>query len=837
MRQLSHGLIKQLFLIGVVAMVAVVIGGLLISSSDEDSSLKDTLGLVLPLCIAVLGALITPLLTKMLGAAPETVDSQLPCVERALAVSVGSRWRSGAQLWQLQDPTPMEVDWVRSAPWLADHRCNAPDEGALGSPEERGGLDELVEAFRAAPSRRVVVLGPAGSGKSILALRFTLALLEQHTTGTPLPVIFPLATWNPERESLAEWLAERLAADYEALGMTGPSGLMARELLARRLILPVLDGFDELPQAARPLAMRRINAELDENTPLLLTSRVDEYAATVRSTDVLTAASVLQLLPLGLAEACRYLAAASPPVMEHTDATGTLDTAWAPVILRLRDAPEGTPESALRTVLRYPLMVAMARAVCEGHRSDPARNPERLLDARLGTPERMEKHLLDAYLPAVYSRTSGSRWTPDQAQRWLRFLAWRAVDEGDGLIAWWRLERAIPRAVRVFAPGTLAVLLAWPVLYALYAGLDGNVYRSYWGSEPSSGFGGTNDPVNFLVARLPWIVSFSLGSLLLTLRRSLSSDAELQRFLRPRRAAILLAIIAADIATNQLIDRAPCTGSTHRDHLRDCWQYWGAQAGYSCVLGLLTAYVFGYLGIRRTPLPAVLFRREGWAMRRPGISRATLNGVLVGVPSGGVLVTLLVAVSNEVGHSTAVYADYCWKGMAVGGVLGGILVLIGSTFHTLGAVVDPDAVSTPHRSLGQDRSAALARAALLAVGSALLLLAPPWHIEFNLQIPCGLLWLTLGPAALALSAWGRWLTARLWCAATGQLPWRLMTFLDDAHSRGVLRQAGAVYQFRHLKLQERLVSCTAGGGAPATGAPLPQPRTAPVYRPDDEAQR
>jgi hypothetical protein len=36
------------------------------------------------------------------------------------------------------------------------------------------------------------------------------------------------------------------------------------------------------------------------------------------------------------------------------------------------------------------------------------------------------------------------------------------------------------------------------------------------------------------------------------------------------------------------------------------------------------------------------------------------------------------------------------------------------------------------------------------------------------------------------------------------LPWRLMAFLADAHERGVLHQAGAVYQFRHIELQRRL---------------------------------
>ena len=33
-----------------------------------------------------------------------------------------------------------------------------------------------------------------------------------------------------------------------------------------------------------------------------------------------------------------------------------------------------------------------------------------------------------------------------------------------------------------------------------------------------------------------------------------------------------------------------------------------------------------------------------------------------------------------------------------------------------------------------------------------------------------------------------------------------MDFLTDAHKRGVLRQAGAVYQFRHVELQHRLAT-------------------------------
>ena len=62
----------------------------------------------------------------------------------------------------------------------------------------------------------------------------------------------------------------------------------------------------------------------------------------------------------------------------------------------------------------------------------------------------------------------------------------------------------------------------------------------------------------------------------------------------------------------------------------------------------------------------------------------------------------------------------------------------------------------------------------------------------------------IGLTVLVTRAWGNYFVHHVWLAATGRLPWRLMHFLDDAHRRGVLRQAGGVYQFRHARVQERL---------------------------------
>lgn len=68
----------------------------------------------------------------------------------------------------------------------------------------------------------------------------------------------------------------------------------------------------------------------------------------------------------------------------------------------------------------------------------------------------------------------------------------------------------------------------------------------------------------------------------------------------------------------------------------------------------------------------------------------------------------------------------------------------------------------------------------------------------------GLFGLAVGLSVCLSRDWGAFGCTRLWLAARGHIPFGFMAFLDDAHRRGVLRQVGAVYQFRHARLQERL---------------------------------
>ncbi|MEV6898231.1 hypothetical protein [Amycolatopsis sp. NPDC051372] len=82
----------------------------------------------------------------------------------------------------------------------------------------------------------------------------------------------------------------------------------------------------------------------------------------------------------------------------------------------------------------------------------------------------------------------------------------------------------------------------------------------------------------------------------------------------------------------------------------------------------------------------------------------------------------------------------------------------------------------------------------------------------------GLFGLSVGVSVCLARAWGAFAFTRLWLASRGRIPWGFMAFLADARRRGVLRQVGEVYQFRHARLQERLaVAGSTAGGRPDTG--------------------
>ncbi|MCX4690337.1 NACHT domain-containing protein [Kitasatospora purpeofusca] len=390
----------------------------------------------------------------------------------SLARALGEQYEREEHALRLDDPLPIQIGWSEGDPRVADQWVHVRD-GEKWPLDLTGRFDDVVELFERLPTGRLVVLGGPGAGKSALVLRLAGRLLADRTPGAAVPVLFPLASWDPRRQrGLWHWAAARIAAEHTGLApSTAERHAIALELIRTGRILPVLDGFDELPRPAQPEALARLRASLGGPARFVLTSRITQYVAAVElGGAVLDGAAVVRIRPLSVADVRAYL----PRTTRLVRGGDGYATKWDPVLERLRDTAGDPPARRLRSVLTTPLMVAMARAAYGDTGADPA---ELLDPGRFPDRSSVEEHLFDRFVPSVYATPldglghAGTAPGPDEAQvrRWAGWLAAHLRDSQSQELSWWRLDEAVPRPVRALGTAA-AVALAAVTVTALGVG-------------------------------------------------------------------------------------------------------------------------------------------------------------------------------------------------------------------------------------------------------------------------------------------------------------------------------------------------------------------------------
>lgn len=749
------------------ALCAAVACGLLWVWPLRDPDRLSAVAAVLGTVIALFGVLSAWAWRAGRGRAHSSSEQVADAAE-VLARTVRGQWEEEAVLRQLYDPAPLPLVWSDcSHPGVSDHRQ------LVGTAVVRAGdPQELAAAFGSLARRRLVVLGPGGSGKTTFAVLLVLALLRTRTTGDPVPVLCSLSSFDPARESARNWLRRRIAADYPAMADAENYGAsVIEDLLTEHRLIPVLDGLDELPERSRAAALASLNDTLPSDTPLVLTCRTADYVRAVAEGGVLTGAAVLEPAPVRTSDALDLLRLATPPDSRRQEG-------WAALAEHLDRRPQTPAAQALTS----PLMVALARSVYADNDNDPVE----LADTeRFPTSADIERHLLGGLVPALFHRarrqSPARSWDPRQAHDYLARLAAGMHAQGTYDLAWWRLYQWTPALAGPWRRAwTWAVIMCVGLLLTtsfLVAVLD----------APSRAEALRWFPLSALE---PFAIVAMLGVSGLISRRERSLS----------RASAMAALVA--LSAGLVIPPAS-------------WYYYRgasetviatlmvASIGFFCFSLWLVMLGAGLPSPPRTPSRSRPARRR-W--------RRQLVRALILVAGVAAITETLFLSYAMAGYEGVLPAGTMPWGLVIGTVAGiGLAAL-----DWVRGPSTADDVATAMSSIQADRLVSV----ISGVACAVVLNIPdgamragPWAPSDPLRTTVfaavvglfhgGIIGLT---TALAAHSWPHYTIARLLLAARGKLPWRLQTFLADAHQLGILRQIGPVYQFRHARLQHHLAT-------------------------------
>jgi hypothetical protein len=701
-----------------------------------------------------------------------------------------------------------------------------------------------------------VVLGEPGSGKTMLMVRLVLDLLQCRSPGEAVPVLMSVASWNLTTEDFHSWMTNQLLIAHPALAVSsssnGTGGSRAEALLRAGLVIPILDGFDELLVTVRGQALAQINNQLRPGVRLVITSRTAEYLAAAHPAagpEITLSAAAVELCPLDMSDVIAYLRQASGGPRSASR--------WDPVFAAL------TRGGALAEVFSNPLMVGLARMIYNprpGELAGTLPDPTEL--CLFGGEESIKGHLLDAFIPAAYrsDHTEGStrtRWNAQQAEGWLTFLACylEQVVREPGF-AWWDLIKASPTITSV-ASGTVAgIAVIIPIVSVFiflkvaliihfhnrfllnYFHVNGYFqppifwpyyYSGYWGwvGKITLSCGAAGGIASLFVAIGPHGSGLSQSQA----ARWHGRDAAVGRIL----LGLLYATVYCLIAVVTI----------------DFTLGWPNLSSFASAIWLATVLAVGIAaglaaGNRRFRAATVAVLVIGAMVGVPFLLyRYPAAGYAVGFAASLAAGVAVMARGHSIDYPSRAIRWRPRRGI-IGGILSAVVVTVLAGIATrqlsvalifgimigLGATVivgfervpgDLEAAASPAGVLKRDRSATLtlsfvtAIAAALAVGLGTFLETNKLLGIYNVSsIADGIVFgLSIGPAVgfafgFALngygSMWPQWVFAREVLTIRRRVPRRLIAFLSDAHERGVLRQVGPIYQFRHIELQRRLAS-------------------------------
>jgi type II secretory pathway predicted ATPase ExeA len=650
-------------------------------------------------------------------------------------------------------PLPVPFTVTRQAKEVMDGwKAIRGDAKAVALPM-KGKFEDIAAVFtQPGMPQRLVILGKPGSGKSMIAQWLMLKLLKpiEETDGKEgkkedrVPFFLPLATWNPATP-LEDWAAAQMIETYPALGETflapdGQERTLARELVAKHRVLMILDGLDEMAPENQGRALDRLSDAVMGGLCMVLTCRTEAYQQIVQR----SLKGPLYGTPVIELSPLPMSAVRAYLREDRSQADGR----WDELLRHLAKEPKGAAATALST----PLAVWLAHTVYANTKARPPENAAAGSGAEqpqrpTGPSELIHEDSVDK----IMHRLLGG----------LVPAAYAAPVENYP-------EREAPEGSKIY---NQMVSIAKRTSDQKETPLDIDWWR-----------------LHEFCPRV--VIGLQVGLIVGPL---LGIAVGLAVTVKAGHAAGLIFGVALGIVT-------------------------GTLAGITCARPQEEPRTvnFGFTGNRLSPGRLTRCLAVGLAVgvtfayaadHRGGLESGLITALIVGPvaawaaikafgPAPGITTGITAAIS--IGLAAGLASDRpSWP---VAGPVAGLVFLIGAWVF-IGAYdkAETKLAVNPHSLLKQDREGCMVVG--LTAGAVFGVL---YGLALGLEVGgIAILALTI-VVTLTVSLWGTFMLARLWLAARCGLPLQVMSFLHEAHERGVLRQNGPHYQFRHAMLHERL---------------------------------
>ena len=737
-------------------------------------------------------AVILPILAHLVRESSDSSPDRLNKAGKDLAEAVRDQWSRNVA--RISDPYPLEVPFSvvttatvdPSDPHLETEEEGDPQGGAAAQPplpdgpidvmdtwasirDQRaaeplvldGAFEDIAKVFATdGLHQRMVILGEPGSGKSMIAQWLTVHLLESFPEMNLAPVFLSLATWDPATP-LEEWAAAEMALTYPSLSDVVQATGNQERTLAYQLITG-----KRVLMVLDGLDEMAVGNQCDALQALSdFATSGQHFVVTCRTRDY--ARIVYQAgAPLARTPVIALGALAIDDVIQYLEDTsllrGRLRNRWERVLEYLVTEPDGP----LAIAMTSPLVVWLVRTNYTRRET----NPDKLLE--WGSAEEITDFLLDGLVDAAYSVAvlkNDAEMYPARKPEDRKIQRKRLVYFADYMNG----QNSKVDDKTKADNKTKADIEWWYLPRAVPEWFTGGTVGLISGCLLGAS-GGLAATIKFghsvgLVVGIVFGIVIAVHAGTTSVRwqdvpRAVGFSAKLTF---PRVASCLAVGIGVAV----------------------CFGY-AAERGGGMLVALVTAVVVG-------PLCAMAIR-----------------------PTFGIMPAVATAISASLALGLGASLFGHWSAPWISAGAAGLTFLVSAWVFT-GVFQDTSRMKavSPESLLRGDRNGSLIVA--LTAGLA-------FSVIFGLALGplVGLLaFVGLGvTAAFTVSMWGAFTLTRIWLAAFHGIPLGIIGFLREADSRGVLRREGGAFQFRHAKLQERLV------------APVTPPPSIPVAPPRTEAQ-